>query len=307
MNPGFLYATAAFSIWGLFPLYFRLIPDVAPFEVVLQRSLWSLLFLAALLTGLKRWGWLARVWAEPHRLPLYAFSALLLAANWMVYVYAIQSHQVVEASLGYFINPLVNVLLGVLVLRERLGVVKWIAVALAATGVAWLTWQLGQLPWIALVLGLSFGVYGLVRKTSSLGALEGLALETMLLAPLVLPLLLWWTFTQHGVWAQGDIGQAGWLVLSGPLSALPLLFFAMGARRLPLATVGLVQYLSPTIQLLLGVWVFHEPFSSSRLVGFGFIWAALALVSADALRQGLRSSSVTPTPAAPPPAPAPPR
>ena len=307
MNPGFFYATAAFSIWGLFPLYFRLIPDVAPFEVVLQRSLWSLLFLAALLTGLKRWGWLTQVWAEPRKLPLFAFSALLLAANWMVYVYAIQSHQVVEASLGYFINPLVNVLLGVLVLRERLGLVKWIAVALAATGVAWLTWQLGQLPWIALVLAMSFGVYGLVRKTSALGALEGLALETMLLAPLVLPLLLWWTFARHGVWTQGEPGQAGWLVLSGPLSALPLLFFAMAARRLPLATLGLVQYLSPTIQLLLGVWVFHEPFSGNRLVGFGFIWAALALVSVDALRQSLRSSAATPTPAAPPPAPAPPR
>jgi chloramphenicol-sensitive protein RarD len=290
MNPGFLYATAAFSIWGLFPLYFRLIPDVAPFEVVLQRSLWSLLFLAALLTGLKRWGWLAQVWAQPRKLPLFFFSALLLATNWMIYVYAVQNHQVVEASLGYFINPLVNVLLGVLVLRERLGVVKWIAVALAATGVAWLTWQLGQLPWIALVLAMSFGIYGLVRKTSTLGALEGLALETMLLAPLVLPLLLWWTLTQHGVWAQGDLRQSGWLVLSGPLSALPLLFFAMAARRLPLATVGLVQYLSPTLQLLLGVWVFHEPFSSGRLVGFAFIWAALALVSADALRISVRGA-----------------
>lgn len=307
MNPGFLYAAAAFSIWGLFPLYFRLIAQVAPFEVVLQRSLWSLLFLAALLTGLKRWGWLVQVWAQPRKLPLFGFSALLLAANWMVYVYAIQTHRVVEASLGYFINPLVNVLLGVLVLRERLGVVKWIAVALAAFGVAWLTWQLGQLPWIALVLAMSFGVYGLVRKTSTLGALEGLALETMLLAPLVLPLLLWWTFTQHGVWAQGDLGQAGLLVLSGPLSALPLLFFAMGARRLPLATVGLVQYLSPTIQLLLGVWVFHEPFSSGRLVGFGFIWAALALVGAEAILLGLRASAVTAMPAVQPPTPAPPR
>ena len=302
MNPGFFYAAAAFSIWGLFPLYFRLIPMVAPFEVVLQRSLWSLLFLAALLTVLKRWRWLAQVWAEPRKLPLFAFSALLLAANWMVYVYAIQTHQVVEASLGYFINPLVNVLLGVLVLRERLGVVKWIAVALAAFGVAWLTWQLGQLPWIALVLGLSFGVYGLVRKTSTLGALEGLALETMLLAPLALPLLLWWTVAHNGVWTQGELGPAGWLALSGPLSALPLLLFAMGARRLPLATVGLVQYLSPTLQLLLGVWVFHEPFSSGRLVGFAFIWAALALVSADAIRQGLRASAA---PAAVPPAPAP--
>ncbi len=294
MNPGFLYALGAFTIWGLFPLYFRLIQQVAPMEVVLQRSLWSLVFLGLLLAALKRWAWLKQVWAEPRRLPRFAFSALLLAANWLVYVYAIQSHQVVEASLGYFINPLVNVLLGVLVLRERLSPVKWLAVALAAAGVAWLTWHLGRLPWIALVLACSFGVYGLVRKTASLGALEGLALETLLLAPLVLPVLVWWTLTQDGVWSQGDLGASAWLALSGPLSALPLLLFAMGARRLPLATLGLVQYLSPSIQLMLGVWVFHESFSSVRLVGFGCIWAALALVSADALRQSWRSSASVP-------------
>jgi chloramphenicol-sensitive protein RarD len=291
MNPGFFYALGAFTIWGLFPLYFRLIPHVAPFEVVLQRSLWSLVFLAVLLTALKRWAWLKQVVAEPRKLPLFGFSALLLACNWLVYVYAIQSHQVVEASLGYFINPLVNVLLGVLVLREKLSRVKWLAVALAAAGVAWLTWQLGRLPWIALVLACSFGVYGLVRKTSTLGALEGLALETLLLAPLVLPVLLWWTATQSTPWSQGDLGTSAWLALSGPLSALPLLLFAMAARRLPLATLGLVQYLSPSIQLLLGIWVFHEPFSSARLLGFGCIWAALALVSAEALRQSLRAQA----------------
>ena len=289
MNPGLLYAFGAFTIWGLFPLYFVLIKQVAPFEVVLQRSLWSLVFLGLLLTGLKRWSWLKQVLAEPRKLPLFGFSALLLACNWLVYVYAIQTHQVVEASLGYFINPLVNVLLGVLVLRERLSRVKWVAVALAAAGVAWLTWQMGRLPWIALVLACSFGVYGLVRKTSSLGALEGLALETLLLSPLILPVLLWWTATQDGVWSQGDLRVSFWLALSGPLSALPLLLFAAAARRLPLATVGLVQYLSPSIQLLLGIWVFHEPFSAARLVGFGCIWAALALVSAEALRQSLRT------------------
>ena len=288
MNPGFIYALCAFSIWGLFPLYFRLIPLVAPVELVMQRTLWSLLFLGLLLTGLKRWAWLKQVWAEPRKLPLYAFSAVLLAANWMVYVYAIQTHQVAEASLGYFINPLVSVLLGVLVLRERLGVVKWVAVGLAATGVVWLTWKLGRLPWIALVLACSFGVYGLVRKTSTLGALEGLALETLLLAPIALPALLWWTVSHNGAWAQPDLTSAAWLVLSGPLSVFPLLFFAAAARRLPLATVGLVQYLSPSIQLLLAIWVFHEPFSTDRLVGFAFIWSALALVSVDAIRQSFK-------------------
>ena len=288
MNPGFLYATLAFVSWGLFPLYFRLIAAVPAFEVVLHRSLWSLLFVCLLLAWQRRWAWLGELRQHPRRLALFAFSALLLAANWLVYVYAIQSHQVVEASLGYFINPLFNVLLGVLVLRERLGKVKWVAVALAAVGVLWLTWQFGRPPWIALVLAVSFSIYGLVRKTAALGAIEGLALETMLLAPLALPVLIWWTSTQHGVLLQGDPALIGWLALSGPLSALPLLFFAAAARRLPLATLGLVQYVSPTIQLLLGVWVFGEAFDGARLTGFVFIWAALALVSADALAQTLR-------------------
>lgn len=294
MNPGLLFAFAAFGMWGLFPLYFHLIAAVPAVEVVLQRSVWSLVFIGLILAWQRRWSWLGEFRAQPRRLLPFGLSALLLVGNTLVYVYAVQTHQVVEASLGYFINPLFNVLLGVLVLRERLGVVKWVAVALAAIGVLWLTWQLGRPPWIALALATSFALYGLVRKTASLGALEGLALETLLLAPLVLPLLIWWTFAQQGAWLQGDWGQVGLLALLGPLSALPLIWFTAAARRLPLATLGLVQYMSPTIQLLLGVWVFHEPFGGSRLLGFAFIWSALVLVSADTLRQSLRSSLRTP-------------
>jgi chloramphenicol-sensitive protein RarD len=208
-------------------------------------------------------------------------------------VYAIQSGQVVEASLGYFINPLVNVLLGVLVLHERLDKVQWAAVALAAAGVLWLTVLGGHLPWIALVLAVSFALYGLMRKIASLGALEGLALETLLLAPVVLPALAWWTLRGSGAMAQGDLALDAWLVIGGPLTALPLLLFAASARRLPLATVGLLQYLSPTIQLGLGVWVFAEPFDRTRLVGFAFIWSALALYSLDGWRRA-RTSFVAP-------------
>ena len=178
MNPGFFYAFAAFGLWGLFPLYFRLIAAVPAVEVVLQRSLWSLLFIVLILAWQKRWSWLAPFLAQPRRLLRFGLSALMLIINTLAYVHAMQTHQVVEASLGYYINPLVNVLLGVLVLRERLGAVKWLAVGLAALGVLWLTWQLGRLPWIALALAGSFGLYGLVRKTAPLGALEGLALET---------------------------------------------------------------------------------------------------------------------------------
>lgn len=285
MNPGIVYATLAFVMWGLFPLYFHRIAAVPALEVILHRSAWSMLFVLCLLAALGRFDWLRTLRSQPRQIGSFALSALLLSGNWLLYVYAVQSGQVVEASLGYFINPIVSVLLGVLVLHERLNRVQWTAVALAAAGVLWLTALGGRLPWIALLLAVSFGLYGLMRKTSSLGALEGLALETMLMAPLVVPLLSWWTLRGSGALAHGDVALNSWLIIGGPMTALPLLLFAAGARRLPLATVGLIQYVSPTIQLALGVWVFHEPFDRAKLLGFAFIWAALALYSADGWRR----------------------
>lgn len=293
MKAGIVYATLAFVTWGLFPLYLRQVASVHPVEVVLHRSAWSLLFLLGLLVLLRRFGWLRSALKQPRLLGLFALSALLLSCNWLVYVFAVQSGHVVEASLGYFINPIVSVLLGVLVLHERLNRVQWSAVALAAAGVLWLTMLAGRPPWIALVLAISFGLYGLMRKTSALGALEGLTLETLLLAPLVLPALAWWTWTGQGAMARGDMALNAWLLLGGPLTALALVWFAAGARRLPLTTVGLLQYLSPTLQLALGVWVFHEPFDRAKLLGFVFIWAALGLYSLE----GWRRSRVAVAPA----------
>lgn len=289
MNAGVVHTLIAFVMWGLFPLYFRVIASVPPLEVVLHRSVWSLLFVLGLLAALRRFGWLRELARQPRRIALFAASALLLSCNWLIYVYAVQGGHVVEASLGYFINPMVNVMLGVLVLHERLRRVQWLAVALAASGVLWLTLQAGRPPWIALALALSFGLYGLIRKTASLGALEGFALETMLLAPVVLPLLAWSTLQGDNALLRGDLRLDAWLLLSGPLTAMPLLLFAAGARRLPLATVGLLQYVSPTIQLLLGVLVFHERFDPLRLVGFVLIWSALALYSLDGWRSASRS------------------
>lgn len=285
---GALFASGAFAAWGLFPLYFMAVASVPAIEVMLHRSIWSLAFVLLVLGVLGRWQWLCALRSSPRQLALYALGALLLAGNWLVYVIAMQTGRVVEASLGYFINPLVNVLLGVTLLQERLRRTQWLAVALAAVGVAWLTWQGGRLPWMALMLALSFGFYGLLRKTSQLGPLEGLALETLLLLPLMLPALAWWTYANGGALLRGDAVLTAWLLLAGPLSAIPLVLFAAGARRLPLALVGLLQYISPTLQLMLAVWVFREPFDVTRLVGFAFIWAALALVSFDALwRSGL--------------------
>ena len=284
MNPGLVYAALAFLIWGLYPLYFRVIAHVASLEVVLQRSVWTLVFVAGVLAWRHHWRWLGAALRQPRLLLVFAVAVLLLAGNWLLYIYAVQAGQVVQASLGYYINPLFSVMLGVGVLRERLRPGQWVAVALAAAGVAWLAWHAGQVPWLALALAASFAIYGLLRKTASLGPLEGLALETLLLAPLALPLLLWWTLTHDSALAQADPATLGWLAFSGPLTAAPLLLFAAGARRLPLATVGMVQYLSPSIQLMLGVWVFGEPFDTARLLGFVLIWTALAVLSLDALR-----------------------
>jgi chloramphenicol-sensitive protein RarD len=289
MNPGILYTLGAFLIWGLFPLYFRLLERVPAIDIVVHRYGWALVTMAIVLALLRRWRWVAQVRAQPRQLWVFAACALLLAANSWGYVHAVQTHQVVQASLGYFINPLVNVLLGVLVLREKLTVPKWLAVALAAAGVAWLTWHVGELPWIALLLAFSFGLYGLLRKTASLGALEGLMLETLLLAPLAIAWIALGVARGTDALVLGDPWLALWVVLVGPITVLPLALFTAGARRLPLATVGLLQYTSPSIQLLLSVWVFHEPFDGARLVGFALIWAGLAIVSADALRQMLKA------------------
>ena len=282
---GTLQAALTFVIWGLFPLYFALLATVPPLEVVLHRAVWSLATLVVVLTVLRRWAWLAPLMRQPRQIAVYATSAAMIAANWLVYIYAVQSGQVLQSSLGYFINPLVNVSLGVLVLQERLSRAQWLAVALAACGVSWLTWTAGGLPWIALTLAVAFGVYGLVRKTAALGALEGLTAETLLLMPLALPCLIWLSST-HSVTAPVYDGTVlTLLLLSGPLTALPLWLFASAARRLPLASMGLMQYISPTLQFGLGVWVFHEPFDTARLLGFVFIWAGLVVFSWDALRR----------------------
>jgi chloramphenicol-sensitive protein RarD len=281
MNTGIAYAALAYAAWGLFPLYFRQVAEVSAFEIVLHRTVWSLVFVLLLLVVMRRFAWLGEVLRQPRRLPAFALSALLLSGNWLMYVWAVNNGHVIDASLGYFINPLVYVLLGYVVLKERPRRLQWAAVALAGAGVLWLTWQGGQLPWIALVLAGSFGLYGLMRKTASLGALEGLALETLLLAPIAVPLLAVWTWRGSSALAQADAATVGWLLFAGPLTAVPLLLFAAGARRIPLATLGLLQYIGPTLQFITGVWVFHEPFHQARLAGFVMIWAALVVYSVE--------------------------
>jgi len=292
MNPGILYAALAYVAWGLFPLYFKQVAAVPSLEVVMHRTLWSLVFVFAVLAVRRQWAWMAAVVRQPRVLGAFALSAVLLSGNWLTYVWAVQNHHVVDASLGYFILPLVNVALGFAFLHERPRPGQWLAVAVAAAGVLWLTVQAGRLPWIALVLALSFGFYGLLRKVAVLGALEGLALETLVLAPVAAAVLGWWAWQGQGALLQADAPTLGWLLLAGPLTAVPLLLFAAGARLIPLATLGILQYISPSLQFALGVWVFHEPFQPARLAGFVLIWAALCVYTAEGWWAGRRSAAV---------------
>ena len=281
MNPGILYAALAYTAWGLFPIYFHRLADVPALEVVMHRTVWSLVFLLGMLLARKHWAWLPALLRKPRVLGAFALSALLLSANWLMYVWAVQNGHVLDASLGYFILPLVNVAMGYVLLRERPRRWQWVAVGLASAGVLWLTVQAGHLPWIALFLAFTFGFYGLLRKVAPLGALEGLALETMILAPLALAALGWWAGQGQGVLVQGDMRMLGLLLCAGPLTAIPLLLFAAGARRVPLTTMGILQYISPSLQFALGVWMFNETFEQTRLAGFALIWAALVVYSIE--------------------------
>ncbi len=290
MRKGILFAGTAYFLWGLFPIYFKTLHEVPALEILLNRMLWALLFLLGVLTWRKQWAWVKTTWQQPRLIGGFALSALLLSANWFVYIWAVNHGHIIDASLGYFITPLVNILIGSVWLRERLRPGQWAAVALAAAGVVWLTVQAGHLPWIGLALAISFGTYGLLRKTSALGALEGLSLETALLFPFAFAWLAWLNWQGHNSFIASGTDIKLLLLISGPITAIPLLLFAAGARRIPMTTLGLLQYISPLVQLLLGVWLYREPFDSGRLFGFIAIWAALFVYSAEGLWVNFRAS-----------------
>jgi chloramphenicol-sensitive protein RarD len=284
---GTVAAVLAFLLWGLFPLYWKMLAAVPAVEVVAHRTAWGFVAMAAWVTQRGRWKDARAVASRPGTIARLAGSAVLIAVNWLLYVWAVAHDHVVEASLGYFINPLVNVLLGVLVLGERLSRAQRVAVALAAAGVAVLTVGHGRLPWIALALAVSFGLYGLARKTVGADSVVGLLWETGLLAPLAAGWLLSLEARGSGAFGAAHPGASALLALGGAVTAVPLVLFAQGARSLPLSTVGLLQYLSPSIQFLLAVLVFREPFTPAHAAAFAFIWAALAVLTWD-LRRRLR-------------------
>ena len=276
---GVASALGCFLLWGAFPIYFKTLGHVPPLEVLAHRVLWSAVLLLGLILAQGQWSALRAEFRDRRRLRLYLVTTLLISGNWLLYIWAVQQGRILEASLGYYINPLVNVLLGVLFLRERLNVRQWSAVGIATVGVLVLVIGRGMLPWIALTLAFSFGSYGMLRKKAGLNPALGLAVETLLLAPVALLVL-----AAAGGGALGKVD--GWtdalLLAAGPVTVAPLLMFLEAGQRLRLSTVGLIQYLTPTLQFLLAMVVYHEPFSRVHLITFGCIWLALALYSGDA-------------------------
>ena len=285
MSRGVLAVGAAFVCWGFFPLYFRLVPAIPAWEVLANRIVWSLVLMLIVLALRRHWGWIAGTLRSPRVLGAFVATALLIAVNWVTYMWAVTHDHVLDASLGYFMTPLVNVALGYAFLGERPRRAQWTALGLAAAGVLWLAIAAGRMPWIGLVLALSFGGYGLLRKVATLGALEGLALETALLAPIAaIGMAVWWRATPYSFPAE-SIAVDLWYLGLAPLTTVPLFLFAWGARQIPLTTVGLLQYIAPSMQFVMGVTVFGEPFGPTRLAGFVLIWLALALYSWDGWRR----------------------
>jgi chloramphenicol-sensitive protein RarD len=296
---GTAYGVAAYFLWGLFPLYWRLLKPASALEIVAHRLVWSLLVVLVILAVTRDWAWLrpfARDRASQWRL---AVASVLITANWLLYIYAVNSDQVVETSLGYFINPLVTVLIGVLLLGERLNRVQWVAVGLGTVAVLVIAVDYGRPPWIALGLASSFAIYGLIKKQVGprVGAVASLSVES---AVMFVPALLFLVILE----GRGDadfghrgIGHAALLATAGVATAVPLLFFAAAARRVPLTVMGLLQYLAPVLQFLTGVLIYNEPMPAPRLAGFGLVWAALTLLTIDSLRTRQRTRRMTFQPA----------
>ncbi|MFM1850726.1 MAG: hypothetical protein RIS54_410 [Verrucomicrobiota bacterium] len=282
---GGLAALVCYLAWGIFPVYWRELASVDAVELIAHRLFWTMVVTLPVLWWRDRLESVYTAFNSGRVVGNHALSGGLLTLNWLTFVWAVNNGHVIETSLGYFLVPLVNIALGWGVLREKLRPAQWTAIGFAAAGVAWQLWQLGRLPWIALALAGTFGTYGLLRKRSPLGSLPGLTVETLLLAPLAGAFLMWRTHQGTGALGFAPAGIQALVMTTGIVTALPLLLFAYGARRLRLTTLGLLQYAAPTVQFALGVWYFGEPFSAARAQSYGIIWIGLAIYTADALRR----------------------
>jgi chloramphenicol-sensitive protein RarD len=288
---GVLYGVACYLLWGLFPLYWPLLEPAGAIEILAHRIVWSLLVVATVLAVTRSWAWVRPLLADRATLARMALAALLIALNWATYIWGVNNEHVVETSLGYFINPVVTVLIGVLVLHERLRPVQWIAIGLGTVAVVVLAVDYGRPPWIALTLAFSFGTYGLLKKQvgATVGAVQSLTVETAVLFVPALTFLVVLDARGDGQLGHSGLGHGLLLASAGIATAVPLLFFASAARRIPLSTLGLLQYIAPVLQFLTGVLLYDEPMPASRWVGFVLVWAALSVLTFDGLRQGRRT------------------
>ena len=278
---GILYAGAAYSLWGLFPLYWELLSVVPPIELSIHRMLWCALFTAGVTAARGRLGHILHILSTKKLIWPLTLSSLLIAANWTIYIWSIATHQIVEASLGYYINPLLSIALGVVMLGERLSRLRLAAIALAAVAVCVQAIEIGHVPWIALGLALSFGFYGYLRKLVPVDPLDGLTIETALLFPATLGSILFWSWQGTGAFPAAQFSINAFLVLAGPVTAIPLALFAAGARRVRMTTLGFLQYLSPTITLLVATLLLGEAFTATDAATFGCVWVALILVGLE--------------------------
>jgi chloramphenicol-sensitive protein RarD len=297
MNKGIWYGIGAYVTWGLFPIYWKWLHAVPALQLISHRILWSFVLLITFIFLSHQWSVFRAMALKPRVLTVYLVAAALIGINWLVYIWAVNAGYIVQVSLGYYINPLLNVLMGVVFLRERLRPSQWAPLGLAAAGVLYLNFAYGSLPWIALTLAFSFGLYGLVKKTAPLGSLYGLTLETGLLFLPALLYLLYSETTRQGAFLHSGAISDVLLVGAGLMTTIPLLMFASAARRIPLSLVGILQYIAPTLQFLLGVLVYGEPFTHTQFIGFGIVWLALILFGVEGYLAS-RSRRVQPVAAA---------
>jgi chloramphenicol-sensitive protein RarD len=288
---GYLYGLIAYALWGFFPIYFKLLKPSPPFEILAHRVLWSVLFISLVLAVMRNWTFIGRLRRDRRLLGSITLAGLLIGVNWATYIIGVNSSRVVETALGYFITPLVVVLLGVTVQRERLRVWQWIAVGMGALAVAVLTVDYGHLPYIALILAASFGSYSLIKKRVALKPAEGLFVESAVLALPALAYLTWLSFGSGAEFGHVSVWHTVLMVASGVATAVPLLLFAAAAGRVPLVGLGILQYVAPILQLAVGVLLFHEPMPPARLAGFGLVWIALIIFTVDGIRGARRARS----------------
>jgi chloramphenicol-sensitive protein RarD len=296
LRRGYLFGLGAYVLWGFFPLYIKKLRPAGPVEILAHRVVWSVVFVALVLAGLRNWAFLRNLLRQPRKLAGITLAAALIAVNWGTYIYGVNSDRVVETALGYFINPLVVVLLGVTVLHERLRTTQWVALGIGALAVAVLAVDYGRLPYLALTLAISFGGYGLLKKRLGLPAAEGLFVESAVLAVPALGYLGWLTWRSESSFGQVSGAHTTLMVLAGAATAIPLLLFAGAANRLPLTGLGILQYTAPVLQLATGVLIFHEPMPPARLAGFALVWLALLVFTTDAIHH---TRHPTPRPLAP--------